>query len=257
LAIASTLTACGGGGGDGSPATGGGDGSPATTTNSTKAEGVYEGTSSSAYALKILVLENDETYALYGTMSGGNLYVSGFAWGLGTSSNGSYKGDFFKDYSSTGAVSTGSLSASYISNSNFNGTMTANGVNVGFTSAPPASSNYAYNTRASLTPIIGPWTGSTLFGQTVTFAITSNGNFNGSFSGSKGPCNVAGNITTRGSNKNVYNVSYFFASGNCSPMNQNVTGVAISTLLSDGKRQLIMMTTSADKSYGDVFFAVR
>lgn len=249
LAIASTLTACGGGGA-------GGD-SPATTTISPKAEGVYEGTSSSGKALSILVLENDEAYALYGTMTGETLSVSGFTWGLGTSSNGSYKGDFFKDYSNTGAVSDGSLRASYASNSNFNGSITANGVEIGFTSAPPANSNYNYNTRASLTPLIGPWTGTTLFGETGTLSITSNGTLNGSFSGSNGTCNVVGNITTRGNNKNVYVASYFFASGTCPRMNQNVSGVAISTLLNNGKRQLIMATTNADKSYGDVFFATR
>lgn len=245
--IASTLAACGGGGGS----------SPAAPASTPTAEGAYEGTSSNGLALNVLILENDEAYALYGTQANQTLYVSGFTWGLGTSANGSYKGNFFKDYSNTGAVSTGSLSASYISNSNFNGTLKTNGVDTGFTSAPPSSSNYSYNTRASLTPILGPWTGTTLFGQTGVFAITSNGTLSGSFSGSNGMCDVAGSITARGSNKNVYNVSYFLASGNCSRMNQNFSGIAISTLLNNGQRQLVMATTSADKSYGDVFLAAR
>ncbi|MBI2750714.1 MAG: hypothetical protein HYX43_15700 [Burkholderiales bacterium] len=248
LAIASTLTACGGGGSGGSSA----------TANATKAEGVYEGSSSTGYALNILVLENDEAYALYGTMSNGTLYVSGFNWGQGSSSNGTYTGSTFKDYFYTGAVTTGTLNASYVANTSFNGTVKVNGTSVGFTSSPPTSTTYNYNTAASVATISGSWTGTTLFGETGTLAVTSNGSLTASFTGSYvGTCSATGTVSPRASGKNLYDVSITFGAAPCALSGQAANGIAVSYLLNNGKRQLVTAVTSTDKAHGSVFFAAR
>jgi hypothetical protein len=188
LIASAILSACGGGG---SSTT-----SPSTTpaASATKAEGLYSGTTTTGYVFNALVLENDEIWALYGVPNNGALSVYGVNWAQGTSSNGTYSASNAKDYYYTGAVTTGTLNASYVASSSFNGTAVANGVSTGFTSAPPTVTNYLYNTAATLSTISGSWSGSTLFtGETGTVTIASNGNISASFNGSYiGTCTGTG-----------------------------------------------------------------
>jgi hypothetical protein len=78
------LVACGGGGGGGDSATSG-----PPTGSGAKAEGAYAGTltGSASTGFQMLVLENDEYWALYGTSVGGTFGVAGFLQGNGVSSN--------------------------------------------------------------------------------------------------------------------------------------------------------------------------
>ena len=243
------LAACGGGGGGGSTP---------SASSGPKAEGVYEGSSSSGYVLNILVLENDEVYALYGNTSGGTLYVSGFNWAQGSSSNGSYTSSIAKDYYNTGAVTSGSVTASYVANTSFNGTATGNGQSIGFTSAPPTNSNYVYNTPAVLSTITGSWGGSTLFGESGTLTVAANGTLNASFTGSyAGTCTATGSATPRASGKNVFDISLTFGASPCGLPGATVSGVAVSYLLANSQRQLVAAVTTSDRAHGSVFFAAR
>src|SRR6185369_17339263 len=63
-----------------------------------QAQGVYSGTSSNGYAFSTIVLPNDKFYAIYGTVAGNALLLSGLITGQGTSGNGTYTAsvsDFF------------------------------------------------------------------------------------------------------------------------------------------------------------------
>lgn len=250
ISMSLILAACGGGGSGGST-------TPAATGS--KAEGVYEGSSTSGTALNILALENDEVYALYGTSSGGSLTVYGFNWAQGTSNNGTYTSSAAKDYYYTGAVTSGSVSASYVANTSFNGTVTGNGQSIGFTSAPPTNSNYAYNTPAVLSTITGSWSGSTLFsGESGTLSVAGDGALSASFTGSyTGTCTATGTIAPRSSGKNVFDISLTFGASPCGLPSTTVSGIAVSYLLANSQRQLIAAVTTADRTHGSAFFATR
>lgn len=249
-ALSVFLSACGGGGGSSSPAT------PAST--STKAEGLYTGTSTTGYTFNALVLENDEVWALYGTPSGGVFYVDGLNWAQGSSNNGTFTASNAKDYYKNNPVKTGSVSATYVAGSSFNGTAIANGASLGFTSAAPVNSTYSYTAPASLSTVTGIWTGSTLFGETGTMTIASDGTFKASFTGSyAGTCSATGTVQPRASGKNVFDVSITFGAAPCGLPGTTAKGIAISYLLSDGKRQLVAAITTTDKAHGSAFFAAR
>lgn len=251
--LAMILVACGGGGG-------GGASTDSTTTSNSgqKAEGVYEGTLTTGETVNILALENDEVYVLYGQNSGGSLRVYGFDWAQGTSKNGTYSASVVKDYYYTGAVTTGSVVASYIANTSFNGTATINGVRVGFTSAPPTNSLYIYNTPAMLSAVAGSWTGTLLSGEAGIVTISTSGaltaNFKGSYSGT---CTATGSVLPRNSGKNVYDLSLTFGSAPCLLPGTTVGGVMLSYLLTNGQKQMIAVATTTNKSSGNVFFARR
>ncbi len=249
LSVSALLAACGGGGG----------GSSTTpVTSGPKAEGVYEGTSTTFNTVNILALENDEVYALYGNTSGGTFLVSGFIWAQGTSNNGMYTSSTARDYPNTAAPTTGSLTASYVANTSFNGTATGNGVSTGFTTAPPTNSTYVYNTPAQLSTITGTWNGSSLFGESGTLVIASNGDMTASFTGNySGTCTATGKASPRASGKNVYDVSLTFGATPCSLPGTAAKGIAVSYMLANSQRQLIAAITTADKSSGGLFFAAR
>lgn len=250
LAIPAILSACGGGGGSSSAA------APAST--GPKAEGLYAGTTTSGYTFNALVLENDEIWALYGVPSSGTFYVYGANWAQGSSSNGTYTASNAKDYYNTGAVTTGSISASYVAGSSFNGTAIANGTSVGFTSAAPVGSTYVYAAAASLPTITGTWTGTTLFGEAGTMVIASNGTLTASFTGSySGSCTATGTVQPRASGKNVFDVSITFGAAPCGLPGTTATGIAINYLLTNGQRQLVAAVTTPSKANGAAFFAAR
>jgi hypothetical protein len=250
LAITAMLSACGGGGGSSSAA------APAST--GPKAEGLYAGTTTSGYTFNALVLEDDEIWALYGVPSSGAFYVYGANWAQGSSSNGTYTASNAKDYYYTGAVATGTVNASYVAGSSFNGAAIVNGASVGFTSAAPVSSTYVYTSMASLPTITGTWTGTTLFGEAGTMVIASNGTLTASFTGSYiGSCTATGTVQPRASGKNVFDVSIVFGTAPCSLPGTTATGIALSYLLTNGQRQLIAAVTTSSKANGSAFFAAR
>ena len=134
-AATALITACGGGGGA----------TTATTSSAAVAEGVWNGISSAGYALNILVLENGDSYTMFGTVSSGVLRVVGFDQGSSTVTGNTIAGTL-KEYVNTGATYTGNLSATVVSGVSLNGSATySNGTSTTFTSAPPSASIYNYN----------------------------------------------------------------------------------------------------------------
>src|SRR6266446_4482975 len=78
-----------------------------------QAQGVYSGTTSSGYTFSTIVLPTDKFYAIYGTVSGNTLLLTGLVTGQGTSGNGTYTASV-TDFTHTGAISSGSVSATYV-----------------------------------------------------------------------------------------------------------------------------------------------
>lgn len=232
------LSACGGGG------------SAATNVAS---EGVWKGTTSTGYAIDVLVLENNQFWSLFGNRSGGALSVIGFNQGSGTVNGSKFTGNFL-EVLYTGTISTGSLTSNTVANTSLNGSATySNSSTSTFTLSPPANSSYNYNTAANLATIQGNWSGSLLSGAGASVAITSSGAITGVSNG----CSFSGLANPRASGKNVFDVTVTFGASPCVLPNQTTTGVALAYATTGNQTQLLVSVLNSDKTTGTVFFAHR
>jgi hypothetical protein len=217
-----------------------------------QAQGVYSGTSSSGYHFSTIVVPSDKFYAIYGTVSGNALLLSGLVTGQGTSGNGTYTASV-TDYTNTGAIDSGSISATYVAATSLNGTLTENGAAITVNATWEPASSFNYNTSASVSAITGTWTGTLLDGMTTTVTINSNGSVSGSSSG----CSFSGTVAPDSSNKNFFDVSLTFGPSPCSLPNQTATGIAVEYLLSDGVTHQLLVAVTVGTTFGTVFAAVR
>lgn len=224
-----------------------------TSTNPTpgQAEGVYSGTASNGDSFESIVLPNDVFYAIYGITNGKVLNVSGIMTGQGNSANGSYTASV-SDFQSTGAVNTGSVSASYVPGVSIDGMVTETGnPAVTFTGTVMPSSSFNYNSPATLGNIAGTWSGTLLGGSSATVTINASGTFSGIDSG----CSFSGSISPDVSGKNFFNVTMTFGASPCLDPNQTARGIAVSYLLSDGVTTQLLAGVSSGSSFGTVFVA--
>lgn len=232
----------------------GGGGSVSVQFNTpSSAQGVYEGTSSNGFAFNTLVLENDEYWTIYGQYSGGNFLVHGLIQGNGQSGSGSFSSSNLKDFYYTGAVYTGGLSASYIPGVSFNGTISTTGSTSTFTATPLTSSLYNYNAAAELAAVSGAWNLTELRGANTTMNIAAGG----TFTGNAGGCTFSGTLTPRPSGKNVFNVAAQFGPFPCALAGQAVTGIALSYILSDGRRQFLLGAVDSQRNNATVLMGAR
>jgi hypothetical protein len=240
---AGLLAACGGGGDSGSAPFG------------PKAEGAYAGTLSgvTSRALQLLVLENDEYWALYGTSSGNRFLVAGFLQGTGTSDNGSFSSTNTRDF---GTVPPGSasVSATYVAGTSIQGTVSGGASSVTLSATAIPASTFDYNAAASVSSIAGDWNLTDLDGAPTSLAIAANG----AFTGHSGGCAFSGTLVPRPSGKNVYNLSLTFGAAPCALPNQTATGMAVSHLLAGTMtRQLIVAGVNGNRSAGTALFGIR
>jgi hypothetical protein len=242
---ATTLVGCGGGGGSSSSTSSG-------SSNSTpgQAQGVYQGTSSTGFTFESIVLPDDTVYALYGTISGSTLFISGLVTGQGASRNGTFSAtltDFFQ--SNTGIPAT--MNASYVVGTSFSGSLTESGQNISFTGTPLASTTYTYNRAAATSEIVGTWNGRMLDGTAATITI----NANGSLTGTNAGCSFSGTLSPDTSGKNFFRLSVTFAnSGFCLLPGQTGSGIAVDYLVTGTSlRQILIGGTASGR--GTVFAA--
>jgi len=244
VALMVVWSGCGGG-----YSGGGGGGS---TNYAGQAQGVYSGTTSSGSTFESIVLPNDKIYAIYGTVSGNVLTLDGMVAGQGTSGNDTFTASTVTDFLYTGAVNTGTLTATDVPGSSITGTLTENGTPITFNGT--ASSSFNYNTPASVSDITGTWTGTLLDGSPTTVTINSNGSLSGSDSSG---CSFTGTVTADSSNKNFFDISVTFGASPCGLPNQTATGIGVYSLLPDGVTHELLAGVNAGTSYGTVFFAYR
>lgn len=249
LAVASLLTACGGG--SDSPAAS----IPATPVPLAAAEGYYQGTVSTGQQFQLLMLENDQFYSLIGnTDTQGVFRVTSLVEGKGASNNGSFSASNVKEYVNNGQVVTETLSASYNPKVSIAGSVSYAGGSASFTGTAPATANYTYDTTATLASVSGNWSGTSLAGEGLSFSISSAGAISGT---AVSGCSFTGTSTPRASGKNVLDVSITFGSAPCALPGLTEKGVGVSSLLSSGKRQFLIAVTNTDRTAGTVVFAQR
>jgi hypothetical protein len=249
IGLATALAGCGGGGGGG----GGDSGIPGGSGPS--AEGVYGGTltGSTSSAFQMLVLENGEYWALYGTSTPSTFFVAGFVQGSGTSNNGTFTSSNAKDFGFAPAVS-GSVSATYTATPTITGTVSSNQGNVGFSGGAIAGSLYDYDAAARLSTVAGSWTLTELTGEGVAMTIAANGSFTAV---STEGCNFSGTVAPRASGKNVFNVSLTFGAAPCSLPGTAASGIAVAYPLANGQTQLLVAVTEGTRTYGTAAFGTR
>ena len=252
LPTAALLVACGGGGDDSSPSTTVGE-----------AQGVYTGSFSSVGfpvgRFSTLVLDNDEIWTLYGEEgSNGELIVYGLIQGQGASNRGSFTSSALRDYSFNGDSASGSINATYTVGSTFSGTVSSAGQSVSFAGVVPAPgvSSYVYNTPAVLSDITGTWSGTSMGGVNSSYTISAGGTFSGV---NEFGCGFSGTIAPRSSGKNVFDVTLINNTSQACGAASGLTGrgVALSAVLANASRQLIVTVVTSDRVYGSAIFATR
>lgn len=249
LALAVTLAACGGGSSSTSPVP--------TPTPSQTAEGVYSGSlTGSVYKnFQMLILENGDTWSMYGTQTNSAFGVSGFVQGTGISANNSsFTSSDAKDFGYSPAKS-GTINATFnASAKTISGNVSSAVGSVSFSGGAPTGSLYNYATPAAISSITGAWSVSTIDGATIALNILQSGNFTAQVNGG---CNFNGTITPRPSGKNVFNVALTFGSAPCTLAGQSATGIALTYPLSSGKTQLLMVAVDSTRTNGTAAFGIR
>src|SRR6476469_1294228 len=99
--------------------------------------------------------------------------------GQGTSGSSTFTANI-SDFYYTGAVYTGSVSANYTAGTSINGTIIDNGTTSTFNGTAPATSDFNFNTPASLSAVTGSWTGSFLDGSSGIVTAAAGGTISGS-----------------------------------------------------------------------------
>lgn len=242
-------------GGDGNVA--GGEFISATSTSSTAttapAEGLYAGIASNGRYFNTLVLENNQYYILYGGLAGDSFSVAGLIMGTGQSSNGGFTSADMREFPNLGLPLLGTLSGSYTPGASFSAVATTRGTAVTYAGTAFENTAYAYNTRARLTDIAGTWNMFTAAGIPASLNVSSTGAYTGISVG----CEFSGTITPRPSGKNVFDVTLRFGPSPCALAGQTATGHAVSYLLGDGKRQLLVAGSDATRSVATVLAGIR
>lgn len=234
LAAALVLSACGGGGGDSAP--------------TASAEGFWVGTTAKGTTVNLAILENGETWGLYGNASSLTGAVYGITSTSGTSLSGSgYGFDFATRTSGSGTYAGSVTTKSSISMSVSDGTT--------LTGTYDAS----YDQPASLATVAGTYTGWAVTGgiapQATTVVVDVNGNISSSFVSGSLTCSTSGKATPRASGKNVFNVQLTFTGNYCALGNGTVVnGVAT---YNAANRQLITMALNSTKSDGLIYLGTR
>lgn len=242
------LSACGGGGGGGDD-----DNGPAPVQS--RAEGVYDGRVSNGGEFQLIILENDQFYSLFGTTDTQGVFrVISLLEGQGRSNNGSFSANSIREYVNTGFVSSGSLSGTYVPRTSISGSLSSGAVSATFTGNATPTTNYNYDTPATLAAIAGNWPGQIFDGENVNFSISGAGNIVGQ---SQLGCGFTGTATPRSSGKNVYDVRITFGSANCAFPGMTAVGAGLVSTLNSGGRQLLVAINNSARTAGAVIFATR
>ena len=236
LVAAMVLSACGGGGNDG------------TTAPTASAEGIWKGTTANGSQVNLVILENGETWGLYGSSTSlvGALY--GNTSSSGTSLSGSGTGFNLV----TRTIGSGTYSGSF---------STKGSINISVSDGTKFTGTYspAYDQAASVATVAGTYTGwvgtGSVAGQTTTVTVDVNGNVSSSFVYGSLICNTSGKATPRPSGKNIFNIQLTFTGNYCALGNgTTVNGVAT---YDSASRQLVAMGLNSAKSDGLIFLGTR
>lgn len=252
LAATTLMAACGGGGGGEASPT-----APVVVPPVTKIEGYYEGnvvSGAQTQRFQLLALENDQFYALSGTTDAqGVLRVVSLTEGRGASANGSFTAADARSFSNDGRVVAGTISATFVPNVSVSGTASSSTGTSTFSGTTPAAAVVAYDTPVVLSSVVGAWAGTSLYGDSVNFSINASGVLSATFAG----CTYSGLVAPRPSGKNVLDVTVTVGPAPCASAGERFVGVGVTSVLTNGRRQLIIAGTNAARTGGTVLFAQR
>ena len=234
LATAVALAGCGGGGGGAAPA----------VVANVSAEGIWNGTGSNGVLISVVVLENGETWGLYGTSAS----INGALFGS-TTTNGSsvsITGSSF-DFVSR-ASGPGSLTGSVVSKSTLSVVSNAG-------TTLNAAYSATYDQAPSLAALAGTYSGQAVTGtiapQNTSVTISSTGAVSSVVPG----CAASGSAVPRATGKNIFNVTVTFVGPSCALGNGTVVnGVGV---FNPSTRQFVAMALNPSKSDGFVYSGIR
>jgi hypothetical protein len=236
LATALVLGGCGGGGGGGT-----------TAPASTSVEGFWSGTTAGGTQVNLAILENGETWGLYGSSN----TVTGALYGNTTTSGNSLSGsgsafNFVSRTSGAGTYTGAFVQKATISFSASDGTAFSGTYDTSYDQAP------------SLANVAGTYTGWAVTGgtaaQSATVVMDVNGNISSSYVSGNLTCVTSGKATPQASGKNVYNLQVTFTGNYCALGNGTVVNGVAS--YSSTNRQLIAIGLNSAKSDGFIFVGV-
>jgi hypothetical protein len=216
------------------------------------AEGAYQGTISLGYTFEAFVLENSEFWAVYGKRTADAFTPYGLVHGSSAPANGVLVSTDVKDFVYTGAIDTGRLEANYVPRVSFKGLAVLSGQTMSFESAPTAPAEFDYDQSPDLASVAGGWSGTTVYGESGTIAITDTGVVSGTIGG----CAVSGTLAGRERGKNVL-ASKLVLSGAACQHPIDGTGMAAVSKTPEGSSQLLVAETNVIGTAALTFVAVR
>lgn len=268
--LATFITGCGGAGSGGSI--------DVQTNNavSTDPQGFYSGNLANVTTgrtdLKLLVLENNEVWAIYGSDSLNGFTPKGFIHAGASLNESTLTSTSLNEFEILGDGMTadgtfgGALSLT-VTQESLKGTLEgdfnpSNGqhqlVSASLAVTYPSATQYSYDTPALISDISGAWTisgasGASLGMSTVPYNLSVASN--GQFTIQAGTCSLSGLIYPRPSSKNVFNVSFNGQSSvNCLHA-VNASGVAILySIPGTALHQLLIVSSGYDS---DLYAGVR
>jgi hypothetical protein len=237
-------------------ACGGGDSAQEAASRGASPEGVYAGTLTGAgsSAFQMVILENGELWALYGTQAASTFFVRGLIQGAGTWDQGTYTVADVRDFGVTPPLS-GRLTGAFDAKAGtISGSTNAGKTTVSFSGGPIPGSLYRYDTAATLSSVVGGWTLTDIAGEAIGLTVGSDGRFTGvSVQG----CTLSGTLSPRRSGRNVFDLSLTFGPAPCLLPGQAASGIALMTPLASGGSQLIAAAVDGTRSVGTAAFGTR
>jgi hypothetical protein len=221
-------------------ACGGGD--EISTTSAGTAEGFWSGSTSNGSSLALVVLENGETWGLYG----GDRYAGAF-YGQSTGTGNTFTASGSDFNFNFWSVTNGTVKGKVVQKSTINATSSQNvSINLKYESS--------YEIPASLTAVAGSYavTGISANGNLVKVPMTITAGGLVTIVGNY--CYASGNIAPRASGKNVYNIFMTFKGANCA-LGDGGTASGI-FILDRSKNPNVAVSMALTPSKQDGFIAV-
>ncbi|MDM0116918.1 hypothetical protein QTI66_32850 [Variovorax sp. J22R133] len=244
LASAAVLTACGGGGG-------GGDNKAAAQTlvqapPAAGPEGFYKGKAGTADVTGV-VLDDGRSYAIYTTPDRADL--GGVVIARGSASNGTYTSTVAKDFVVEQGVRSGSLTASYVAKTSFNGTFVSGGKTTQFTGT--------YSTDYELTPSLAAVAGVYDFALMASEGSVGSGVVTvtsaGALSSSEPGCSTSGTVQPK-SKGNVFDMTWTSTGVNCLFPGVTLSGIGI---YDAGRKAFLTIVHNADITSGTLAAGIK
>lgn len=256
LGLSVLLSACGGNSGGG----GAGASSPSSSLagGNAIAEGAWHSQQANGDVLDVLALENGSLYALtVATTLGAPLLA--FDQGSYTINGDQLVAQQLTHFNELGSTTSGSVGATVVNGTSITGTATTLGrpTPKAFAVRPLSVSDvsYNYNNPAALATVAGAWVSGTLLQQSTPTSFTIDAD--GVLSGSNLGCSFNGTVKPRLSGKNVFDVGLTYGTTPCNAPNKTFTGVALSYIASNGKRQFTAALQDSTRAFGTMLYAQR